>query len=98
MAFRCPSCVDGGMTDNDWLMQFFADVVGLPVERPIVRETTAFGVAMLALMQCDGAFTLDDISNRWQRDAEFVPDMDSSSREELINNWDLAMRRTLVEC
>ena len=45
--------VDGGMTANDWLMQFLADIIDLPVDRPVVRETTAFGAAMLALMQSD---------------------------------------------
>ena len=41
---------DGGMTQNDWLMQFLADIINLPVD-PVVRETTALGAAMLALMQ-----------------------------------------------
>ena len=45
--------VDGGMTENDWLMQFLADIINLPVDRPVVRETTALGAAMLALMQSD---------------------------------------------
>ena len=48
------------MTANDWLMQFLADIVDLPVERPVVRETTALGAAMLALMQSDPSITLHD--------------------------------------
>ena len=65
--------VDGGMTANDWLMQFLADIIDLPVDRPVVRETTALGAAMLALMQSDNSITLDDIAGRWQRDAGFAP-------------------------
>ena len=47
--------VDGGMTENDWLMQFLADVIDVKVDRPAVRETTALGAAMLALIQSDYA-------------------------------------------
>ena len=67
--------VDGGMTENDWLMQFLADIINLPVDRPVVRETTALGAAMLALMQSDPSITLDDLAARWQRDAGFTPNM-----------------------
>ena len=89
--------VDGGMTANDWLMQFLADIIDLPVDRPVVRETTALGVAMLALMQSDSSITLDDLASRWQRDASFTPAMDASDRKELVNGWNLAMKRTLTE-
>ena len=90
--------VDGGMTANDWLMQFLADIIELPVDRPVVRETTALGAAMLALMQSDGSITLDDIAGRWQRDASFAPKMDAALRNDLVAGWDLAMRRTLTGC
>ena len=63
--------VDGGMTENDWLMQFLADVIDLPVDRPVVRETTALGAAMLALMASDPSITLNDLTARWQRDKSF---------------------------
>ena len=86
------------MTANNWLMQFLADIIDLPVDRPVVRETTALGAAMLALMQSDSTITLDDIARRWQRDAGFVPKMDAALRNELVAGWDLAMRRTLVGC
>ena len=75
--------VDGGMTANDWLMQFLADIIDLPVDRPVVRETTALGAAMLALMQSDSSITLDDIAGRWQRDAGFAPEMDAALRSDL---------------
>ena len=88
--------VDGGMTENDWLMQFLADVIDVPVDRPVVRETTALGAAMLALMQSDGSITLEDLSGRWQRDASFTPAMDAAERRELVSGWNLAMKRTLT--
>ena len=88
--------VDGGMTANDWLMQFLADIINLPVDRPVVRETTALGAAMLALMQSDPSITLDDLASRWQRDASFVPSMDGAVRRKLTAGWNLAMKRTLT--
>ena len=90
--------VDGGMTANNWLMQFLADIIDLPVDRPIVRETTALGAAMLALMGSDSSITLDDIASRWQRDAGFAPKMDTILRSDLVAGWKLAMRRTLTGC
>ena len=89
--------VDGGMTANDWLMQFLADIIDLPVDRPVVRETTALGAAMLALMQSDASITLDDLASRWQRDASFTPTMDAGNRNGLVAGWNLAMKRTLTE-
>jgi glycerol kinase len=89
--------VDGGMTENDWLMQFLADIIDLPVDRPVVRETTALGAAMLALMQSDLSITLDDLAARWQRDAGFTPAMDTTTRKNLVDGWDTAMKRTLAE-
>ena len=88
--------VDGGMTDNNWLMQFLSDIIDLPVERPIVRETTALGVAMLALMQSDASIKLADIETRWQRDARFEPLIDERTRNKLISGWNAAIRKTLL--
>ena len=64
---------------------------------PVVRETTALGAAMLALMQSDPSITLDDLTARWQRDASFAPTMDGSERDGLVAGWNLAMKRTLNE-
>ena len=89
--------VDGGMTENDWLMQFLADIINLPVDRPVVRETTALGAAMLALMQSDPSMTLEELAARWQRDAAFHPKMDAELRDSLVTDWDMAMKRTLLE-
>lgn len=89
--------VDGGMTANDWLMQFLADIIDLPVDRPVVRETTALGAAMLALMQSDASITLDELAALWRRDAGFTPTMGDAARRELVAGWNLAMKRTLTE-
>ncbi len=89
--------VDGGMTANDWLMQFLADVIDLPVDRPVVRETTALGAAMLALMQSDPSITLDDLAKRWQRDVSFTPTMDQEHRNSLLAGWNQAIKRTLIK-
>ena len=89
--------VDGGMTENDWLMQFLADIINVPVERPVVRETTALGVAMLALTQSDSSITLEDLAERWQRDASFAPSMEAVQRDSLVAGWNLAIERTLTE-
>ena len=89
--------VDGGMTANDWLMQFLSDIIDLPVDRPVVRETTALGVAMLALMQSDPSKTLDNLASLWQRDASFTPIMDAGDRNNLVAGWNQAMKRTLTE-
>ena len=89
--------VDGGMTENDWLMQFLADIIDVPVDRPVVRETTALGAAMLALLQSDPSITLDVLAKRWQRDVSFEPAMDAGRRSGLVAGWNLAMKRTLIE-
>ena len=88
--------VDGGMTENDWLMQFLADIVDLPVDRPVVRETTALGAAMLALMQSDPSITLEELTARWQRDARFKPSMPAAKRGQLVDGWNAAVKQTLL--
>ncbi len=90
--------VDGGMTANNWLMQFLADIIDIPVDRPVIRETTALGAAMLALIQSDNSITLDDIASRWQLDTCFTPKMDAKQRIDLLAGWDHAIRRTLTSC
>ncbi|MEX2616311.1 MAG: glycerol kinase GlpK [Alphaproteobacteria bacterium] len=86
--------VDGGMTANGWAMQFLADILGSPVERPVLQETTALGAAMLAGMQAGVMPGLAELSTRWQRDARFDPAMDESERERRYTGWRDAVRRT----
>ena len=85
--------VDGGMIGNDWLMQFLADVLDRPLERPRVAETTALGAAYLAGLQAGVFESLDDISRRWRLDRRFEPDMDKTTRDRLMGDWRRAVAR-----
>jgi glycerol kinase len=85
--------VDGGMTQNGWLMQFLADITDKPALRPQITETTAFGVAMLAGIGAGVFESLIDIDQRWQEDARFAPTMDEGDREDLLNGWAEALGR-----
>ena len=85
--------VDGGMARNDWVMQFLADILDLPVERPVVTETTALGAAYLAGLQAGLFKDTDDIGRRWQRDRLFEPRMKADQREALYAGWTAAVRR-----
>ena len=87
--------VDGGMVANNWLMQFMADIVDEKVARPVVAETTALGVAMLAILQMGMANSLSEMAQMWQLDREFSPAMDDDKRAELLSGWQIAVERTL---
>ncbi len=89
--------VDGGMVVNNWVMQFLADILGVPVERPQVAETTALGVAYLAGLQL-GLFTsLEEIASHWHREQRFEPRMPETHREQLYQGWLNAVRRVRSE-
>ena len=87
--------VDGGMVANNWLMQFMADILDRQVARPVVAETTALGVAMLAMLQMGAAHSLEDMAQMWQLDAEFTPQMSDDKRQDLLSGWQTAINRTL---
>jgi glycerol kinase len=87
--------VDGGATVNDTLMQLQADVLGVPVVRPIVAETTALGAAYLAGLAVGYWRDLDDIAGNWALDREFTPRMDPDRRTALTRGWDRAVERSL---
>ena len=95
MARRGPKAlrVDGGMSANDWLMQFLADILDLPVERPVVTETTALGAAYLAGLQAGIFASTADIAQRWRRDRLFEPKMKAEERERLYAGWLEAVAR-----
>ncbi|KEP73965.1 glycerol kinase, partial [Microbacterium sp. SUBG005] len=73
--------VDGGMTANDALMQFQADILGVPVVRPVVAETTALGAAYAAGLAVGFWDNLDDLRANWQEDKRWEPNMDDGERE-----------------
>jgi glycerol kinase len=85
--------VDGGMTVNDWAMQFLADILGVPVERPAVTETTAMGAAYLAGMAIGVFPGLDGLASFWQRERRFEPAMSEDERDTRYDRWRDAVRR-----
>lgn len=85
--------VDGGATANNFLMQFQADILGVPVERPVVTETTALGAAYLAGLAVGYWRSLDEIAGQWQRERLFEPTMNDDYRESLYDGWRKAVVR-----
>jgi glycerol kinase len=86
--------VDGGMVGNDLLMQFQADVLGVPVIRPAVAETTALGAAYAAGLATGFWASEDDIRNNWAEDKRWEPQMDSAKRDELYKYWKRAVTKS----
>ncbi len=87
--------VDGGASKNDFLLQFQADMLGVPVVRPEVVETTALGAAYLAGMTVGFWTDEEDIRQHWKKDRDFVPAMDEERREALLRGWHRAVQRSL---
>jgi len=85
---------DGGMVHNDLLMQFQADVLGVPVVRPQVAETTALGAAYAAGLAVGFWDNLDDLRANWQIDKTWVPKMEPLNRQQLYSEWKKAVERT----
>ncbi|GMA27128.1 glycerol kinase GlpK [Arenivirga flava] len=86
--------VDGGMIANDLLMQFQADILGVPVVRPVVAETTALGAAYAAGLAVGVWSGLDDLRGNWQEDRRWEPKLDEEERERLLRNWKKAVTKT----
>ena len=78
--------MDGGAANNDLLMQFQADLLGVPVLRPKITETTALGVAKLAAMHM-GFIHTQDSAKLWQLEREFTPTMALAEREQRLERW-----------
>ncbi|MDO5628088.1 MAG: glycerol kinase GlpK [Mobilicoccus sp.] len=87
--------VDGGMTANDTLMQFQADMLGVPVVRPKVTETTALGAAYAAGIAVGFWDGEQDVADNWAEDRRWEPAMDEEERERLLRNWKKAVTKTL---
>lgn len=86
--------VDGGMTGNNLLMQHQADVLGVPVIRPVVSETTCLGAAYAAGLATGVWEDLDELSSHWKRDAEWTPQMGAEERDREYHNWRKAVQRS----
>jgi glycerol kinase len=87
--------VDGGMVASDWTMQRLADILGAPVDRPTILETTALGAAYLAGLQSGLYPKPQDFAARWALDRRFTPAMDDATRRRKIAAWKDAVGRTL---
>ena len=87
--------VDGGMVANNWFLQFLANLLGVPVERPVVTETTALGAAYLAGVKLGLFDSIADIHDHWQRDALFTPDFSQAERDDLLCGWEKAISKVL---
>ena len=88
--------VDGGMTVSEPAMQFLADILASPVDRPAVMETTALGAAYLAGRTAGICPDLDGFAARWRLDRRFEPRMNKAERERKYAGWKDAIRRTLT--
>ena len=88
--------VDGGMTASAVTMQFLADILASPVDRPVVMETTALGAAYLAGRAAGLCPGLDGFAAQWRLDRRFEPRMDATERERKYAGWQDAVRRTLT--
>jgi glycerol kinase len=86
--------VDGGMVANDLLMQFQADLLGVPVIRPVVAETTALGAAYAAGLATGFWNSEDDLRSNWAEDKRWLPTMDAAKRDEYYKYWKRAVTRT----
>jgi glycerol kinase len=86
--------VDGGMTANDALMQFQADLLNVPVIRPVVAETTALGAAYAAGLAVGFWETLDDLRANWQESKRWEPNLDVIERERQLRLWKKAVTKT----
>ncbi len=89
--------VDGGASKNNFLMQFQADILGVPVVRPRVTETTALGAAFLAGLAVGYWKDIEDVKKNWQVGTEFEPKMEEKKREELFSGWNSAVQRALTK-
>jgi glycerol kinase len=86
--------VDGGMVANETLMQFQADILGVPVIRPVVAETTALGAAYAAGLAVGFWEGEDDIRANWAEDKRWEPNMDDAHREKIYRKWKKAVTKT----
>ena len=88
--------VDGGACINDLLMQFQADLLGIPVVRPEITETTALGAAYLAGLALGVFKNTDELSVMWRAERRFLPTLETQRATELMERWEHAVRQTVL--
>src|SRR5699024_1088701 len=86
--------VDGGATQNDLLMQFQADILGIPIIRPEILETTAMGAAYLAGLAVGFWDDIEELKKHWKVDKRVEPQMDRSEAKRLTKQWHRAVKRS----
>ncbi|MBU9712626.1 glycerol kinase GlpK [Evansella tamaricis] len=86
--------VDGGAVANNFLMQFQGDILNVPVQRPVIQETTALGAAYLAGLATGFWSNREEIAQQWKIDKTFEPVMDEKERTELYDGWKIAVEAT----
>ena len=89
--------VDGGACINDLLMQFQADLLGIPVIRPAVTETTALGAAWLAGLSSGVYRNTDELASLWRAERTFLPTLSTARAASLMTRWEQAVRQTVLE-
>ncbi|MCG6929626.1 MAG: glycerol kinase GlpK [Desulfofustis sp.] len=89
--------VDGGMVASNWTMQFLADILNAPVDRPEVLETTAAGAAYLAGLYSGIYEVPDKIGSKWRRQCRFAPSLEEAVRVRKYEGWKDAVKRTLTK-
>ncbi|MEX8193975.1 glycerol kinase GlpK [Comamonas guangdongensis] len=89
--------VDGGACVNNLLMQFQADLLGIPVVRPACVETTALGAAYLAGLSAGVYQSTEELSALWKAERRFMPTLDKARADELMQRWELAVRQTTAQ-
>lgn len=87
--------VDGGATASEFLMQFQSDILGIPVEKPVVTEMAALGAAYLAGLGVGFWKNRDELKKHWKIEKIYEPGMDDGRKEELYSNWKRAVKRSL---
>ena len=88
--------VDGGMVENNWFAQFLSDIINVNVIRPKTLETTALGAALLAGYQIGEFKSLNEIQVKSKKDRVFSPKLNKSLRNNLLQGWKQAIRKTLA--
>lgn len=88
--------VDGGMANSDWTMQFLSDILGAPVDRPLVTETTALGAAYLAGLGVGLCPPPEEFLHRWACERRFTPAMDPAERDRRYARWTRAVAATMA--
>lgn len=88
--------VDGGMVRNDWLMQFLSDLLDVAVDRPVINETSVLGAVYLAGLRVGIFKSLEHLTQLWQCEHHFTPQMSEQERVELYKGWQQAVQRVLT--